>query len=233
MDSRHARRGRVGRGGHVTVVAPVVFDKEVPIGRGRQHQLGKPALQRRVLVAQLMPQVDAEPAHRARGQHHRQHAVPGQWLCGYPPGAEEEGRPQHRHQQKGDAAVVPVVFQRGHGGFGRVALVHAQQPVQQRSDEVEKGHRRPQRQRIARPGHQRRARAHRAGHHQRQQPCIPLAVAVGRGGGALGLQHGASVRTRSCWGRILDLWGANASFIWHVAIAIENLAKIPGSDHSY
>ena len=42
----HARRRRVGRGRHVAVVAPVVFDEEVPISCGCQHQLGQPALKR-------------------------------------------------------------------------------------------------------------------------------------------------------------------------------------------
>ncbi|MNT68718.1 hypothetical protein D3C72_2069740 [compost metagenome] len=89
----HARRRRVGRCGHIAVVAAVVFDEKVPVGRGRQHQLGQPAFELGVFMAQLMPQVDAEPAHRAGGQHHGEHAMPGQSLRGHKPGAEDERGP--------------------------------------------------------------------------------------------------------------------------------------------
>ena len=150
-------------------------------------------------MAQLMPQVDAEAAHRARGQHRGQNTMPGQRLRGHKPGAEDKSRPQHRHQQVGDAAVVAVSLQRRHGGFGWVALVHAQQPVQQRRRQVEKRHRRPQRQRLASPEHERWAHGHGAGNHQRQQPRIPLAVAVGGVVVAGGLQHGPG-RSVAWWG---------------------------------
>ena len=144
-------------------------------------------------MAEFMAQVDAKATHRAGDQHHGQHAMPGQAVMRHKPGTEDERTPQNGHQEVGDPAVVGVGIELGHRAFRRVAQVFTQQPVQQRRNQVEKGHRNPQAERVPAEHHQRRAKAHSAGNQQGQQPRVAFTVPVRSGCNGWGerLGHGA------------------------------------------
>ena len=174
----HARRGRIRWCGHISVMSAVVFNVKVSIAGGGQNQLGQPALELGLLVAQLMAQIDAKAAHRTGNEHHRQHTVPRQFMAGDKPDAKNKGQPQNGQQGISDAAVEQVGIERRHGRLGRVAAVAAQEVIDQGHNTVKKDHRQPQAAWVAAPKQQGGTQGHRGRDQQTHQPGITFSVHI-------------------------------------------------------
>ena len=177
-----ARRGRVFGRGHMPVVPSVVFDGEMPVPAQRAVEQGQLAAEPVALVAELMAQVQAKAQHRPGHQHGGDPAAPGQSVGGQKDAVEQGGEPQHRQNRIVDGAVVRFRFQPRHLGFGRVAEVLTQQPVQQGHQSVKTQQRQKEPDRAAGAqavGDRPRQRQRRAEHGE--QPAMAFAVTVGRG----------------------------------------------------
>src|SRR3989344_5858780 len=86
-----ARAGRVLGRGHALVVAAVVLDVEVAVAGGRQRELGQPAVERLLLVAQLVRGRDADAVEAAHAHDQADHFVPGEVVRGHQPGTTSPG----------------------------------------------------------------------------------------------------------------------------------------------
>ena len=79
------------------MVPAVVVDREMPVCAHRKHRRREVAFEPRLLVAELVPQVDAEPTEDPRVDGYRQHAVPRQRLRPDEVRVSEEREPKHGH----------------------------------------------------------------------------------------------------------------------------------------
>ena len=203
----HARAGMVLGRGHPAVVTAAVFDREMAVGRHRQHQPRQPLLDAVVLVAQFVRGVQAQAGVGAGHVGQQQQRPPWQVLRAGPPGAADQRHEVQRHRHPGQPAVVAVGHQRRHHRLGWVVLVLADQRVQQRHQTVADQERQPQRQRLTAGlvGPQPEERQQRVDHRQAPGPALAVAVADRAAhliSGGVGDAHGgASTTTFAGWGR--------------------------------
>ncbi len=133
----HAGTGRVVRRGHVLVMAAIVLGIEMPVGHRRKRDLGQPAFDGRVLVAQFVGGVDGHTGEHADGADKAQPLPEGQIL-----GADDgtDGHEQNElndHVDIGRVAVERVVLEDIEHPLGRIGAVLADQQVEHRHHAVD------------------------------------------------------------------------------------------------
>jgi hypothetical protein len=175
----HPRARRILGRGDVAMVAAVVLDAEVPVEGHGEHDPGEHALEHRLLVAELVAGVDPQPGVDAHGVREQQEAPPRQRLRAGPDRAADQRDEMQRHDQVGEHPVVGIGLQRGHHRLGRIALVLAEQPVEQRADAVADDDRQQQPGLVPRPRVQRDASERQQRVDDRQQPPAAAPVAPG------------------------------------------------------
>ena len=132
----HARTGVILRRGYPAVMASAVLHREVAIGWHRQYQARQPLLHRVVFVTQLMAGIQAQAGIHASDIAHQQHRPPGQRMGAYPPGTGQQGHKMQGNGGPGQPAVVAILLQLRHHGFGWIVFIFANQPVQQRQQTI-------------------------------------------------------------------------------------------------
>ena len=175
----HPRAGRIGRRGDVAVMPAVVLDAEMAVGRHGRDDARHPALEVRLLVAELVRRVDADAAVEPGGQRQRQQRGPAHVVRAGEPGDRDQHGEMHRHREDRQPAVVRVGLELRDQFLGRVAGVFTEQPVEQRGAAVEQHQRDDERPLAAVQRVQPDAAQGDEREEQRADPQVALAVGVG------------------------------------------------------
>ena len=125
------------------VMAAIVLDIEMSVGHRGERDLGEPALPRILLVTKFMGRVDGDAVDRAHADDEARILEPAARFVGCKPSAPERREELAWDVEDNDDPVIPVGFELGDRPIGRIAVVLADDEIEQRNHQIDDDRRDP------------------------------------------------------------------------------------------
>ncbi len=160
------------------MMAEIVVDREVPVGRHGENDLRQPFLEPRVLVAEFMARVDGKSCRQAGHEGEAEQSRDAQIRRSRIPGRADQCDKMQRNRCVGQTAVEAIRIQLHDHFLGRVVGVLAEYPVQNRPEPEVEEQRQQQPPFVARRGVQPYTEQWLERIYDRHQPQPALAIDV-------------------------------------------------------